>query len=237
LASWTSRRVPAVLALAVVAYALAAWAVTPGFYDGIAPVAPYRWLKPPAQFKASNQPPLPGHASFKTGPTGAVNPGSASTEDGQASFSFQQGTFAPPAGGAPVTVDIAVQPNAPDPGKVHIATNVYCVTSSAPLTAGKQAVVTLQFSAQLAAPSDVYRFQQGGQWQKIGNAGAAAPYFIAATTDQLGCFAAGYVPSAKSTGLGVSLPVVAALAVGVVVLAGIPLMVMRRRGADEEEEA
>jgi hypothetical protein len=225
------------LALAVVAYALAAWAVTPGFYDGIAPVAPYRWVSPPAQFRASNQAPLNGHATFKVGSSGQVNPGSATTEDGQASFSFTQGTFAAPAGGAPVTVDIATQATFPNPGNVHIATNVYCVTSSSTLTPGKEAIVTLQFSPALAAPSDVYRFQPGGGWTKIGNAGAAAPYFVAARSNALGCFAAGYVPNGSRTAAtGVSLPVVAALAIGVVVLAGVPLVLLRRRGVEEEEE-
>jgi hypothetical protein len=229
-------RPAALMALAVVAYALAAWAVTPGFYDGIAPVQPYRWVSPPSQFKSSNQPPLAGHAAFKVGGGGQVNPGSASTEDGQACFSFQQGTFVAPAGGAPVSVDISPQPTAPNPGSVHIATNVYCVTSSSALAPGKDALVTLQYSAQLTAPSDVYRFQPGGGWQKIGNAGSAAPYFIAARTNTLGCFAAGYVPSGtKSSGSGLSLPIVAGLAVGVVVLAGIPLVLLRRRGEEEEE--
>lgn len=237
MANSTSRKPLAVLALAVVAYALAAWAVTPGFYDGIAPVQPYRWVSPPAQFRASNQPPLSGHSTFKVGTGGLVNPGSASTEDGQASFSFQQGALTPPAGAAPVTIDIAPRTAAaPNPGSVHMATNVYCITSTSPLAPGKEAIVTLQFSAQLTAPSDVYRFQEGGTWQKIGNAGASAPYFIAARTTALGCFAAGYVPSAKSTGPGISLPIVAALALGVVVLAGIPLMVLRRRGQEEEED-
>ncbi|HXM58905.1 MAG TPA: hypothetical protein VOB72_26125 [Candidatus Dormibacteraeota bacterium] len=226
------------LAFAVVAYALAAWAVTPGFYDGIAPVAPYRWVSPPAQFRASNQPALNGHATFKVGAGGLVNPGSATTQDGQASLSFTQGTFAAPAGAAPVTIDIATRPTFPSPGNVHIATNVYCVTSSSPMTPGKDALVTLQFSPALAAPSDVYRFQEGGGWVKIGNAGAAAPYFIAARTNALGCFAAGYVPSSGRTtaGTGISLPIVAALAIGVVVLAGVPLVLLRRRGAEEEEE-
>src|SRR6266545_7455990 len=45
-------------AVAAVTYSLAAWSVQPGFYDGFAPSSPYRWVSPPPQFAAGNQPPL-----------------------------------------------------------------------------------------------------------------------------------------------------------------------------------
>ena len=38
------------LALAAAGYAVAAWAVAPGFYDGIGPVQPYNWVSPPPEF-------------------------------------------------------------------------------------------------------------------------------------------------------------------------------------------
>ena len=234
-----TRRRAALLALVAIAYAAAAWSVAPGFYDGIAPPAPYRWVSPPPQFRSSNKAPLSGHATVKVN-GGRVDPGSVFTQDGQAAISFSAGAFVTPAGGAPVTIDIQPQATFPDPGETHIATNVYCITSTSPIGPGKEALVTLQYSAGLPAPGDVYAFQDGGAWQKIGNTGSAAPYYIAARTSTVGCFAGGYPKNAgQAQGArlgGQSLPIIVALAILVVVLAGIPLAVLRRRGGADGDE-
>ena len=230
----------AVLALAVAAYGLAAWAVAPGFYDGIAPPAPYRWVSPPPQFRASNQQPLSGHAAVKVS-GGRVDPASVFTQDGQAALSFAAAAFTAPADGSAVTIDLAPQATFPDPGDTHLATNVYCVRSSSPLAPGKDVLVTLQYSDQLPAPADVYGYQGDAPWRKLGNTGSAAPFYIAARATSLGCFAGGYPKNANQTAQGArlggqTLPIVLALAILVVVLAGIPLAVLRRRGGDGEDE-
>ncbi|HEY4025697.1 MAG TPA: hypothetical protein VGO86_04630 [Candidatus Dormibacteraeota bacterium] len=237
-----SRRRIAVLALAVVAYALAAWAVAPGFYDGIAPPQPYRWLSPPPQFRSANQLPLSGHATVRVAANGVVDPASVFTQDGQAAVSFVPGAFVTPADRSPVTIDIKPQTTSPNPGKVQLVTNVYCVTSSSTMAPGKDILVTLQFSTQIQAPSDVYEYQGDGPWQKLGSTGSAAPYYVAARATALGCFAAGSVASSGSSsapqgaqgGGGNTLPIIVALAILVVVLAGIPLAVLRRRGSSED---
>jgi hypothetical protein len=234
----------ALLAAAVVAYALAAWAVAPGFYDGIAPPQPYRWVSPPPQFRSNNQQPLSGHSSVKVASNGVVDPGTVFTQDGQASISFVPGAFTAPPDRSPVSIDIKPEPNFPDPGGIHLATNVYCVTSSSPLAPGKDVLVTLQFSDQFPAPSDVYQYQADRPWQKIGSTGTAAPFFISARATSLGCFAGGYPANAGGTAQGArvsggqTLPIIVALAIVVVVLAGVPLAVLRRRaaGSDEEED-
>jgi hypothetical protein len=227
----------------VVAYALAAWAVTPGFYDGIAPPQAYRFVSPPPALRAANQPPQSGHGTVKVGTQGVVDPGNVFTQDGQAALSFLPGSFVTPPGNGAVTIDIQPQPTYPAPTGFQLATNVYCFTSSSPLVAGKDPLVTLQFPTNSTAPTDVYQYVTGATWQKLGSSGSAAPYYIAARAATLGCFAGGYVlGAARPAGsAGASLPVVAAIAVGVVVLAGIPLLVLRRRGLEgdgegEEEE-
>jgi hypothetical protein len=234
------RRRAAVLALAAVAYGAAAWTVAPGFYDGIAPPAPYRWVSPPPQFRASNQQPLAGHVTIKVS-GGRVDPGSAFTQDGQAAVSFGAGAFVPPTDGSPVVIEIQPQAAFPDPGDVTLATNVSCFTSSSPPAAGKELLVTLQYSDQVPAPADVYGYQPGGTWTRIGSTGSAAPFYIAARTTTLGCFAGGYAKNAGRTAQGArlggqALPVIVALAILVVVLAGIPLAVLRRRQDEEEDE-
>jgi len=230
------------LAAAVAAYALAAWAVAPGFYDGIAPPQPYRWVSPPPQVKATNQQPLSGHSTVRVASNGKVDPGSIFTQDGQAAIAFTPGVFVTPPDRSPVTIDIKPVTTFPNPGGIHLATNVYCITSSSPLAAGQQVLVTLQYSDQFPAPSDVYQSQADGPWQKIGNTGSAAPFYVSARATSLGCFAAGYAANAGQSAQGArvsggqTLPIVVALAILVVVLAGIPLAVLRRRGAAGEDE-
>jgi hypothetical protein len=229
------------LGLAAIAYVVAAWAVAPGFYDGIAPPAPYRWVSPPPQFRSTNQQPLSGRAVVRVN-GGRVDPGSVFSQDGQAAISFAAGAFVAPAGGSGVTIQIAPQTTFPDPGGTQLATNVYCLTSTSPLASGKDALITLQYSSGVPAPSDLYGYQGDGPWQKIGNSGTAAPFYVAARVTALGCFAGGYPRNAAQTAQGArlggqSLPIIVALAILVVVLAGVPLAVLRRRdGADEDGE-
>jgi hypothetical protein len=231
-----------VLVTAVVAYVVAAWMVTPGFYDGIAPPSNYRWVSPPPQFRSTNQPPLAGGAAIRVSARGTVDPGNVSTGDAQATLGFAEGTFVTPADRSPVRIDIRPVASFPDPGNVHIATNVYCVTSSSAMAAGRDGVVTLQYSGNLPAPSDVYEYQPGGAWQKVGSTGAASPYYVAARATALGCFAGGYPANAKQAaqgatlGGGQALPILVAVVILIVVLAGIPLAVLRRRGSDDDAD-
>ena len=217
-------------------YVAAAWSVAPGFYDGFGPQAPYRWVSPAPQFKNSNQPPQPGHGTAAVAGNGQVNPGSAFTQDGQASISWVPGAFVAPSDNSPVVIDTKPVASYPDPGNVHLATNVYCITSSSPLAPGKDVLVTLTFSDQLPAPTDVYEYQDNAPWRNIGNTGSAAPFSISARATSLGCFAGGYPANAKQTSSGVkvgggqTLPIVIAAGILVVVLAGIPLAILRRRG-------
>lgn len=228
----------ALLGLAAAAYALAAWAVTPGFFDGFGgPPPPYRWLNPPPQLKSGNQQPLPGHASFRVGANGVVDAGTAFTGDGQMSVSFIPGAFQTPADRSPVTMDVTPTAGYPDTSGIQVQTNVYCVKASSKIAPGKDVLVTLQYSDKLPAPSDVYEAPEGSNsWRKLGSTGSAAPYYISARTSELGCFLAGYAADANRkasgprVGGGQILPVLVAAAILIVVLAGVPLAVLRRRG-------
>lgn len=225
-----------VAGLAAALYVIAAWSVAPGFYDGFGPQAPYRWVSPPPQFQHNNQPPLSGQATIRVNPGGVVDAGSVFTQDGQASISFTPGAFQAPTDDSPVTIQIKPVASYPNPANIRLATNVYCITSSASLAPGKDVLVTLTFSDQLPAPSSVYEYQDGGHWENIGSTGTAAPFSISARTSKLGCFAGGYPANAKQTAKGVTLgggqtlPIIVAVAILAIVLAGIPLAVVRRRG-------
>jgi hypothetical protein len=229
------------LALAAVAYALAAWMVTPGFFDGFQQPVAYRWESPPPQFKSGNQPPLPGHGSVKVASNGVVDPGTAYTQDGQASVSFVPGAFVAPTDHSPVSITITPAAQFPALTGIHLSTNAYCFSSSSPIAPHQQVLVTLSYSGGVPAPSDIYGYQATGPWQKLGSTGSAAPYMISVRVSSLRCYAGGYPSNAASApgprvGGGQTLPVLVALLILLVVLAGIPLALFRRRGADEEED-
>jgi hypothetical protein len=229
------RRALLFLGLVAGLYVAAAWTVAPGFYDGFGPQAPYRWVSPPPQFKNANQPPLSGQGTIRVNSSGVVDAGSVFTQDGQASISFTPGAFETPPDRSPVTISIRPVASYPKADNIHLATNVYCVTGSSPVAPGKDVLVTLTFSDQLPAPSSVYEYQGSGPWNNLGSTGTAAPFSISVRATKLGCFAGGYPANAKQTASGVrvgggqTLPIVIAVAILAVVLAGIPLALVRRR--------
>jgi hypothetical protein len=224
------------LAAAAAAYTVAAWSAAPGFYDGFGQAVPYRWVNPPPQFAKGNQPPAAGHDTIKIAAGGQSEPATATTDDPltpQCLLSVTPGAFQTPPDRSPVVVDIkplAAFP--PPPPGIKFLTNVYLLTASQPLA--KDAIVSLSFSDGQPAPSAIYRAEQsGGSWTDIGSTGASAPWSISVKTGKLGYFAAGYDTAKGAAGPrlggGQVLPIITALAIVIVVIAGLPLALMRRR--------
>jgi hypothetical protein len=56
------------LAAVATAYVLVAWSTEPGFFDGLAPQQPYRWVSPPPQSAPFNQPPAAIHQTVTAEP-------------------------------------------------------------------------------------------------------------------------------------------------------------------------
>ena len=85
----------------------------------------------------------------------------------------------------------------------------------------------------------------GGQWTSVGAARDSQPFTINTRATSLGYFAAGYPltsppPRAMRVGGSQVLPIVVAILIGLVLLAGIPLAMLRRRRSGsvvEEEES
>lgn len=220
------------LLVAVLAYLAAAWAVPPGFFDGLAPPGPYRWVSPPPQFKNGNQPPLSGQAVLAVGPARTVAPGTHATQDGQAAISWAPGAFRSPPGASSVTFRYQPVAKFPNPGGVMLETNVYCITSTATLVRGQQVLITLRYSDGIPAPSAIYGYQGSGPWKRIGNSGSSQPFTISVRSSSLGCFAGGTekTSSGPSAPSGQFLPLLVAILIVLVLLAGLPLVVLRRRG-------
>ena len=227
----------ALLAVAVTAYMVAAWMVAPGFYDGFGPVQPYNWTCPPPQAGA-NLKPSSGHLDIKV-IGGVSDANSAFSNDGQVVIGFLPGAF-DSTGKTTISVDVTPLPTCPQPAGIRFVTNVYQITASAPLV--KSANLLLRYSNLEPAPTDVYfASDPAGPWKSIGAAQQAQPFTIVTTTKLFGYFAAGYAsasppPGAVSVGGGQMLPIVVAVLIGLVVLAGIPLAILRRRQSHGEAE-
>lgn len=231
------RRV-ALLAAAVITYMLAAWMVAPGFYDGFGPPMPYNWTCPPPQAGA-NAKPGPGHTDIKV-IGGVSDAASAYDRDGQIVIGFLPGAF-DGTGKTVVSVVVTPFPTCPQPPGIQFVTNVYQVTASAPLV--KSSDLVLRYSNLEPAPSDIYfASDPAGPWKGLGIAQQAQPYTVVASAKQLGYFAAGYLsaspaPGTPSLGGGSqTLPIIVAVLIVLVVLAGVPLAMLRRRQSRGEVE-
>jgi hypothetical protein len=228
----------ALLAVAVAAYAVAAWMVAPGFYDGFGPPQPYDWTCPPPQAGANTKPSA-GHLDIKV-IGGVSDANSAFTNDGQVVIGFLPGAF-DATGKTTISVDLTPLPTCPQPPGIRFVTNVYEITASSPLA--KSANLVLRYSNLEPAPTDVYfASDPGGPWKSIGAAQQAQPFTIVTSTKSFGYFAAGYAsaappPGAVSVGGGnQTLPIIVAVLIVLVVLAGIPLAILRRRQSRGEVE-
>jgi hypothetical protein len=228
----------AILAAAVTAYMIAAWGVAPGFYDGFGPPQPYNWTCPPPQAGA-NLKPSSGHLDIKV-IGGVSDANSAFTNDGQVVIGFLPGAF-DPQGKTSISVDLVPLPTCPQPPGITFVTNVYHITASAPLV--KDANLVLRFSNLEPDPTAVYfATDPGGPWTSIGAQPQAQAYTIVTKTRSFGDFAAGYAsasprPGVVQVGGGQVLPIVVAILIAIVLLAGLPLAVLRRRkGRGEVQE-
>jgi hypothetical protein len=230
------------LATAATVYLLAAWMVAPGFYDGFTPPQPYNWVCPPPQAPPGNQAPGSGHLDIKV-INGVSDANSVYTHDGtvqgpstQVVIGFLPGAF-DATGRTSISVDIKPVSPCPSPPGIHFATNTYQITASAPLVMA--ATLELVYSSVVPAPSDVYfATSTDGPWKSIGAAQQAQPFTIDTTTRQFGYFAAGYPSNATHPSSTTSqlLPIAVAILIVGVLIAGLPLAVLRRRRARGEEE-
>ena len=217
-----------VLVMAAIAYLVAAWSVAPGFYDGFTPPQPYNFVCPPPQAGANTQP-SSGRLNIKI-INGSSDPNSAFTDDGQLVIGFLPGAF-DVTGKSSINVTITPVTPCPNPDGLRFVVNTYLITADAPLV--KSSNLVLRYSNLEPDPSYIYRASNlDGQWTRLDIQQQAQLYTISAQTDQIGYFSAGFPSNAISPG-GTSnqelLPIIVAVLIAAVLLAGVPLTVMRRR--------
>jgi hypothetical protein len=221
----------ALLAFAATAYAVAAWMVAPGFYDGFGPPQPYNFTCPPPQ-AGSNNKPSSGHLDVKV-IGGVSDANSAYTDDGQIVIGFLPGAFVAD-GKTTISVDIKPLNSCPHPAGLQFVTNVYQVTASAALSPDKPANVDIRYSNLEPDPTTIYQASDpNGPWMALPRTQQGQPFTIVTSTTTFGYFAAGYPsaspPSGSVTVGGQLLPIVVAVLIVIVILAGLPLAVARRR--------
>ena len=219
-------------AAAVALYAVAAWGVRPGFYDGTCPsVSNYLWLVPPPGVKPT-RPPAPAHTETNN----SRGPYFAATSDPnvQAQLSWVPNAFDAPST-ATVSVDVKPVNACPAPSGIRFTTNVYQVSTSARLV--KDANLRLVLPGDQPTATTMFRAGPDCRWQPLSGTSVGICGDISGQIPQAGYFAAGVSANPTRTSAarvgngGQLLPLIIAAGIVLVLLAGLPLALSRRRPA------
>lgn len=169
------------------------WSGSPArvLYDGLAPLAPYRWVRPPLELTRDNQPPEPGTGEVPFGPEG-LSPLSVTTGDGQATVIFGEKTVAAQAGASAVMVRlIPLDPAtvAAVPSGLRFDSNAYRIdvsyaSTGKPATLRAPATVVLRYAT---GANGIMRFS-GPAWAPLQIRRYDLPQLATAETQTLGIF-------------------------------------------------
>ena len=160
-------------------------------YDGLAPLAPYRWVRPPPELARDNQPPEPGAGDVPFGPEG-LSPLSITAGDGQATVIFGEKTVAATPGESAVTVRlIPLDPAtvAAAPSGLRFDSNAYRIdvsyaSSGKPVVLRAPATVVLRYAT---GANGIMRFS-GAAWAPLQIRRYDLPQLATAETRTLGTF-------------------------------------------------
>ena len=160
-------------------------------YDGVSPLAPYRWVRPPFDRAGNNQPPSPGSGAVVLGPQGSQAT-EITTGDEQALITIPDGAFPPHAGESSVKVTITpLDPGtiAPVPPGHAFDGNAYrfeatYAGSGAPAAFTAPLTVVLRYAVHGIV---ILRAQDRG-WRPLQTARFDGSQQVLATTDVLGVF-------------------------------------------------
>jgi hypothetical protein len=184
--------------LAAAYMAAAFWAWNPAvqvrvLFDGVAPLPPYHWVRPPQSRARDNQPPDGGAGSVTLTDTGSLT-GALTTGDDQAAVLFPADAIAPRRGETTVRVTITpLDPAAvaPVPSGLAFDGNAYRIeamygVSRAPATFRKKVTVVLRFPA---GGTKILR-AEGAAWTALPSTTIPPAMQDVADTDTLGVFVA-----------------------------------------------
>jgi hypothetical protein len=171
-------------------------------YDGEEIPLPYRWVvRPPNAVNAASEPPLPGVGQIVLPPAGPGG-GSVSTGDGQAVIIFVRGTIAPRTGETSITIRLTpmdARPLGRLPTGVEYDGNAYRIEGE--YTASRQPIVFRDTATLILRHATtgtlVLRLTQG-RWEPVEDSIHLPSFQVVASTDRLGVFAPGLLPSQRS---------------------------------------
>ncbi|HYZ92329.1 MAG TPA: hypothetical protein VFA34_08040 [Actinomycetota bacterium] len=182
------------------AFALSASGVLPirPLYDGLAPPAPYRYVRPPADLAEDNEKPLGARGALEVGKKGSAAR-SVPTGDGQMLVVFPEKAIPALRDETRVNVDILpVDPArlAAPPEGLKIDGNAY-VVSAVYAKSKKRAVPELSVTVVLRYPMHATRVVRldGRSWRPLGTQTAQASLQVFADSKKLGTFAAAGPPA------------------------------------------
>jgi hypothetical protein len=240
----------AYLAGALASGGLSPWARRP-LLDGLAPRAPYRWVKPPPELVASNKPPSGGHFEVKLTATGS-QVGAFSTQDTQVTLIMGENAFKPSSGQSAVAVNVAPL----DPGSLGaapsgllVAGNAYRLDGSYLPAKRKIEQVDGEFSIGVVYPllavpvADpaghvLLHSRDGRDWKQLPSVDVPSTHQVNAQVTELGYVMVGIPPgSGASTSLLDRVRRQAPLVAGIVLLLLAVVFFFRRRGAYQQLDA
>jgi hypothetical protein len=223
-----------VLYLAVLAITslLVAHPVRP-LFEGIGPTAAYRWVNPPHEFGAGNQPPTPLKTTIPLGPVISLN-----TSDAQVILNVAQGAI--PAHDPDTQLNVAIDPLdpatlGPPQSPLRADGNAYRVDLSyAPSNASVGRLSTPgNLVVQVPEPAETILFSTDGHvWQRLDSHTAGQVTLEGTTFAQPGYYlAATSAPAARPSGGGTTWPAYAALlgTIGLAAVLGGGTQLRRRR--------
>ncbi|MBV9293133.1 MAG: hypothetical protein JO222_11840 [Frankiales bacterium] len=230
--------------LAAVAALAAVWVVGPAtapIYDGIgSPDQPYRYVKAPPGYKGDGKKPTTATQVIPVvngkNRAGYLNSGEYGP---QVDVYVQPGSLGVPPGATSVTLKATpLAPSAPLPKVGTIVSNVYRITALAgttpvPITGTGERGVYIQLRAPDARqPGPVFEHRTAAGWQREKTARSGNDIYQSPGIREFGDWALVKLPAAasakRSAGGGVNVGLLAA-GIGVLVLAGVILVIRLRR--------
>jgi hypothetical protein len=205
-------------------------------FDGQIPPQPYRWVHPPANLAATNQPPLPGSGDVPLTPTGS-GARSVPTGDGQAIVIFAQDGAEPRPGESSIQVKVtAIDPATlpPLPPGWKVDGNAYRIDatyagSRQPAPLRKPITVDLRYPIHAEA---VLRLS-GSAWQVLETTRFEISLTLVSLSDRPGIFVAA-LPSGAQAQLASLWPYLAA---GAGLLVAVIAVVLVRRSASRPRKS
>jgi hypothetical protein len=238
----SSRRLLISFAVAACLYLVAAM-VTIGttghplrpLYEGVGPAAPYRWVHPPAAFKATNVPPLSSTQTIPLTPAGTAQTGSSAV-DAQLVMNLPGGAI--PASAPNTSVLLSITPVDPAklgrlPPGLYSNGNAYLVTAS--YQPNKLAIpgATKPIDAVLRTPVPsvaLLTSPDGKTWDRLTDHHIPGQAAVATTFTRFGyLLAAANVPVVTSSSSSRRILLVVILAVVAALVLGASLVLRRRR--------